>query len=63
MEKLLKIQDVAEAFGVAKGTVNHWCQKREIPFIRLPKGIRFRADEIDAWLKRKKVKVQCGDGN
>ena len=57
MEKLLTVQELADYLGVSKGTVLHWCQRREIPFIRLPKGIRLRYSEIEAWLKRKRVKA------
>jgi excisionase family DNA binding protein len=51
---LLTARAVADLFDVSAETVLRWTRRGELPAIRLPGGaIRFREDEIDAWLGRR----------
>jgi excisionase family DNA binding protein len=48
---LLTAREVAELLGVHAETVLRWARRGQLPAIRLPSGqIRFREDEIEAWL-------------
>lgn len=58
MSKLLTIKDVAEKLQVKEVTVRGWLTKRLITSIKLPQGIRFRDEDIEAWLDRKTIKAQ-----
>lgn len=58
MSKLLTIKDVAEKLQVKEVTVRSWLTKRLITCIKLPQGIRFRDEDIEAWLDRKTIKAQ-----
>ena len=56
MEKLLKVEQLSELIQVSPSTIYHWAQADFIPHYQLPKGIRFKSDEVISWLKRKHVK-------
>jgi excisionase family DNA binding protein len=48
---LLTARELAGLLGVSPETVLRWTRRGELPAIRLPGGaIRYRRDELDAWL-------------
>ena len=50
-EQLLTARVVAERLGLCTETVLAWVRAGKLPAFRLPGGaIRFREDELDAWL-------------
>lgn len=53
MEKLLKPEQVAEILQVSKRTVYDRTHIGYIPHYKFSKGIRFKASEIDRWIKNK----------
>jgi len=55
MEKLLKVVDLCDLLQVSRSTVYEWTHINFIPHYKFPKGVRFRATEIERWLKRKKI--------
>jgi excisionase family DNA binding protein len=51
MSALMTAREVADLLGVSTETVLRWVRQGKLPAIRLPGGaIRFRRDEIEAWL-------------
>ena len=56
MEKLLTINDLSEFLQVSPSTIYHWTHTDYIPHYKLPKGVRFRSEEVINWLKRKRIK-------
>jgi len=52
-EALWRANDVSKYLGVTITTVYRWVSRREIPFIKLPDGTRFRRASIEAWLARR----------
>lgn len=51
---LLTARDVAELLGVTPATVLRWTRQGALPAVRLPSGqIRYRPEELDAWLLRR----------
>ncbi len=57
-KELLKIEDVAKLLKMSEGHIYNLVSRREIPFTRISrKAIRFDPDEIQEWLKKKKVEV------
>ena len=55
MEKLLNIDELAEALGVARATVYDWTHDRKIPFIKVGRRVMFRPRTIEKWLKDREV--------
>jgi len=54
MEKLLKIEQVADLFQVSKRTIYDWTHTDYIPHYKFPKGLRFKPSEVERWLGRRK---------
>ena len=53
-DRLLTAREVAERLAVSTETVLRWVRRGELPANRLPGGmIRFREDELDAWLAKR----------
>ncbi|MBI5641550.1 MAG: helix-turn-helix domain-containing protein [Nitrospirae bacterium] len=56
MEKLLDIDDVSEMLGVTKATIYAWTSQNKIPHVKLSrKLLKFRGDEIKAWIVAKSI--------
>jgi excisionase family DNA binding protein len=50
---LLNVDQVAEQLGISRGTVyRRFVREGEIPSYRVGERLRFRQDEIDAYLER-----------
>jgi excisionase family DNA binding protein len=56
-EKLLTIEELADALGFAPQTIRNWVALRHIPFIRVGGKTRFRKRSVEAWLARKESHV------
>ena len=56
LPKLLIIDEVAEMFRVSKPTIYRMVESRLIPFYRLRGGLRFKEDEVLAYLEAQRVK-------
>lgn len=53
MEQLLKIDQVAETLGIQVSSLYQLIHERRIPFIKVShKAVRFRASELEQWLKQ-----------
>lgn len=51
MERLLSIDELAEYLGKPKGTLYQWRYQGEgPPAIRVGRGLRYRASDVEAWL-------------
>lgn len=55
--KLLNIKQLSEKLNVKPRTIYDWKYKRQIPFIKLGKLLRFDEEIIDKWLKKKAGKI------
>jgi len=51
----------AEYLGISKSTVYRYVEKNELPHIQKPFGIRFRLDDLDAWLEKGRRKSKLAD--
>ena len=47
---LLCVDDVAEWFRVSRASVLHLVHRRQLPFYRLHSGLRFKSEDIEAFL-------------
>ena len=53
MEKLLSIQQLSELIQVSPKIIYQWTHTGYIPHYKLPKGIRFREQDIETWLRNR----------
>lgn len=53
--KLIKIDELSSLLGVAKNTLYDWCAVKKIPYIKLGKFLRFDAQDIENWLRAKRI--------
>jgi excisionase family DNA binding protein len=54
-KRLLNKRQVAEYLGFKIYTIDAWVSQRRIPYIKIGTAVRFDLDEIEAWLKERKV--------
>ena len=53
-DRLLTARAVADLLDVSAETILRWTRRGDLPAFRLPGGaIRFREDEVDAWLEER----------
>jgi predicted DNA-binding transcriptional regulator AlpA len=51
MEPLLDINDVERITKIEKATLRRYVLLKQIPYYKVIKAIRFKASEIDEWVK------------
>jgi len=56
MKRLLTVDEVAKVLSVRKSTVYQWVHLRLIPHIKVGRFVRFKEEDIERWLKERKVK-------
>lgn len=47
---LLTIKEVSERLRVKPGTLYAWVARGRIPYVRIHRLVRFRAEEIERWM-------------
>jgi len=58
MVKLLTPEELGDMLGVSIHTIYQWTCKRQVPFIKIGKLIRFPESEILAWLESNRIEPQ-----
>jgi excisionase family DNA binding protein len=48
-------QELSEYLGLSKGTLYVWVCRRQIPYLKVGKLLRFDLKEIEGWLKDKRI--------
>jgi predicted DNA-binding transcriptional regulator AlpA len=51
MEKLLKVKDVMNIYGISKRTLYNWID-RGLPVLRNKGVVRFKANEVEEWFNK-----------
>jgi excisionase family DNA binding protein len=60
---LLTAREVAEMVGVSTGALLRWTRAGHVPAVKLPSGaVRFRPDDIDAWIDTRATTGPGGTG-
>ncbi|MBU4311796.1 MAG: helix-turn-helix domain-containing protein [Candidatus Omnitrophica bacterium] len=54
-KKYLSPSELAQYLSISIQTVYLWTSTKQIPFLKLSRLIRFDKDEIDLWMRTKKV--------
>ena len=59
--ELLTVTEIAQRLKVPVNTVYYWVSRREIPFLRMGKHLRFvHAQVVEHFLRRTEEKKTCG---
>ena len=53
---LLSVEDAAAYLQIAVWTLRHWVSDRKIPFVRMGRLVRFRQQDLDAFITRRIVR-------
>ena len=54
MELYLDVKDVARAMNVSVQTIRRYVLKKEIPYVKINRAVRFKPFEIEKWIDGKK---------
>jgi excisionase family DNA binding protein len=52
-KQLLDTNEAAEYLGIRKNTLYEWILQRKIPYVKVGRLVKFREDELEAWLKER----------
>ena len=55
MKKLLTYKECSEYLSITEGSLRNMVLKREIPFLKIGKRVRFDTEELSQWLSEKSV--------
>jgi excisionase family DNA binding protein len=55
MLRLLTPEELSEMLGVSIHTIYQWTCKRQVPFIKVGKLVRFPYDDVISWLDSNRV--------
>ena len=56
-KRFIGIKECSEYLGIPKGTLYSWTFSRKIPYIKMGKLVKFDLQELDGWIKKRRVKV------
>ena len=57
MEKrFLNIKEMSDYIGLTQGTLYVWTSQRRLPYLKVGNRVRFDLQEIEKWLKGKRIK-------
>jgi len=51
---LLSIEETADFLGISKNTLYEWIVQKRIPHLKVGRLVKFRREELDEWLKKRK---------
>lgn len=54
-DRWLSVDEIADYLGVSKDTVYGWISKREMPAHKVGRFWKFKADEVDEWVRNGKA--------
>lgn len=50
-ERWLSVEEIAAHLGISKETIYRWLEKEKIPAHRVGRLWKFKASEVDRWVK------------
>lgn len=60
MEPLLTIDEAATLLRIKRNTLYTWAYRKQIPSQKVGRSLRFRSEELEAWLKAQERTVDLG---
>ena len=55
-KRYLGMDECADYLGLTKGTLYVWVCHKKIPYLKVGKLVKFDLQEIEHWLKHKRIK-------
>ena len=62
MENYMTTKEVAEAVRLSEQTIRRYVLKKEIPFCKINRAVRFKPSEIKKWVENNEALVDEGRG-
>lgn len=60
LEPFLTVEEAAGLLRVKRNTLYTWAYRRQIPSQKVGKSLRFRRQDLEAWLKAQARRVEWG---
>lgn len=57
-KELLSTTETAEFLGISKNTLYEWIIQKKIPHFKVGRLVKFKKEDLDAWLKKKKMEEE-----
>jgi excisionase family DNA binding protein len=54
-KELLSTEETAEFLGISKNTLYEWIVQKKIPHFKVGRLVKFKKEDLDSWLKKKKM--------
>ena len=61
--EILTIEELADLLKVSTRTIRRIVKRRELPYIRIGRQLRFRRESIDAWLDSSTIARSEGENS
>jgi excisionase family DNA binding protein len=59
-DRWLSVEEIAEYLGVSKDTIYAWITRKEMPAHKVGRLWKFKAEEVDAWVRSGKASDEEG---
>lgn len=56
-KRFIGIEECAAYLDIKKNTLYQWVNQRKIPYLKFGKRVKFDLQELEGWIKKKRVKV------
>jgi excisionase family DNA binding protein len=56
-EALVGYRDAARLLGISPRTLEEWVGRREVPFYRIGRLVRFSVPELSKWIETRRIEV------
>jgi len=55
MSNIMNTDQICQAFGISKSTLNNWRKEKGLPYIKVGRTVRYDFDAVVGWLKKHEV--------
>jgi NitT/TauT family transport system substrate-binding protein len=55
MSNIMNTDEICQAFGISKSTLNNWRKEKGLPYIKVGRTVRYDYDAVVEWLKKHEV--------
>jgi excisionase family DNA binding protein len=52
-KQLMDMNEASEYLGIRKNTLYEWVMERKIPHVRVGRLLKFRREDLEAWLRKR----------
>ena len=58
---MLRTDEAAEFLGISKNTLYEWIIQKKIPHIKVGRLVKFKREDLEAWLERRTQEEEKDD--